>query len=184
MTVRRGRSHGHPHLVLTLCLAATGCTTVGPDFVRPDAPVPETWLSADDVSVITERSEYEAWWQVFQDPALTRLVDQAYRQNLNLQIAGLRILEARAQLGIAVGLQYPQSQSFGGGYVRSKSSENQPPFSSLPPDVSNRIDTSTDFWNLSFDAAWEADIWGGFRRGIGAASANVRRLCSATMQPW
>ena len=135
--------------------------------------MPETWLSADDASVITERSEYEAWWQVFQDPALTRLVDQAYRQNLNLQIAGLRILEARAQLGIAVGLQYPQSQSFGGGYVRSKSSENQPPFSNLPPDVSNRIDTSTDFWNLSFDAAWEADIWGGFRRGIEAASANV-----------
>jgi len=49
---------------------------------------------------------------VFRDPALTRLVDQVYRQDLNQQIAGLRILEARAQLGIAVGLQYPQSQSF------------------------------------------------------------------------
>jgi len=80
--------------------------------------VPETWLSADDASVITERSEHEAWWQVFQNPALTRLFDQVYRQNLNQQIAGLRILEARAQLGIAVGLQYPQSQSFGGWQIR------------------------------------------------------------------
>ena len=82
--------------------------------------MPETWLSADDASVITERGEHAAWWEVFQDPALTRLVDQVYRQDLNQQIAGLRILEARAQLGIAVGLQYPQSQSFGGWQIRER----------------------------------------------------------------
>ena len=55
---------------------------------------------------------------MFQNPPLTRLFDQVYRQNLNQQIAGLRILEARARLGIAVGLQYPQSQSFGGWQIR------------------------------------------------------------------
>ena len=55
---------------------------------------------------------------MFQNPALSRLFDQVYRQNLNQQIAGLRILEARAQLGIAVGLQYPQSPSFGGWQIR------------------------------------------------------------------
>jgi len=57
--------------------------------------------------------------------------------------------------------------------VYIKSSENQPPFSILPPDVADRIDSSTSSWSLSFDAAWEADIWGRFRRGIEATSANV-----------
>lgn len=133
----------------------------------------ESWLSANDARVIIERSEYEAWWQVFQDPVLANLIDQAYRQNLSLQIAGLRILDARAQYGISVALQYPQSQSVGGGYVRNRSSENQAPFSSLPADISNGIDHSTNLWNLSFDTAWEADIWGRTRRGIEAATATV-----------
>jgi len=90
-----------------------------------------------------------------------------------LQVAGLRILEARAQLGISTGLKYPQSQSVGASYARSKSSKNAPPFSSLPDDVASRIDTTTNIWATSFDIAWEADIWGRFRRGVESAEANL-----------
>jgi NodT family efflux transporter outer membrane factor (OMF) lipoprotein len=57
--------------------------------------------------------------------------------------------------------------------VRSKSSENAPPFSNLPGDVVDRIDTSVNFWSTSFDIAWEADVWGRFSRGIEAADANL-----------
>lgn len=151
----------------------TGCTVVGPDFEKPEAPVADSWLSADDPRINTAETEYQDWWRVFDDPVLAQLIDTAYRQNLSLQLAGLRILEARARLGIAVGIQYPQSQFVSGGYVRSKSSENAPPFSNLPPDVSSRIDTGINVWSLSFDAAWEADIWGKFKRGIEAADANL-----------
>ena len=156
-----------PHvLLLATVLLAAGCTTVGPDFEKPKAPVADNWSSADEPEVNTEEVDYQEWWQVFSDPVLTQLIETAYQQNLSLQIAGLRILEARAQLGIATGLKYPQSQSVSGGYTSSRSSENAPPFSNLPPSISSQIDPTVSVWELSFDAAWEADIWGKFRRGI------------------
>jgi len=160
-------------VVLGLAVLAVGCTAVGPDFQRPEATTAETWLQAEDERVDTTRAEYEDWWKVFEDPALDQLIDRAYNDNLSLQVAGLRILEARAQLGFATGLKYPQSQSVGASFVRSKSSENAPPFSNLPGDVADRIDTSVNFWSTSFDIAWEADVWGRFRRGVEAADANL-----------
>jgi len=152
---------------------AVGCAAVGPDFQQPEAETAEAWLQAEDERVDSTRAEYEDWWKVFEDPALDRLIERAYSDNLNLQVAGLRILEARARLGIATGLKYPQSQSVGASFVQSESSENASPFSNLPDDVLSRIDTSAGVWSTSFDIAWEADVWGRFRRGIEAADANL-----------
>ena len=151
----------------------SACTTVGPDFEKPEVPVAENWLDAEDKQVDTSSVTYQDWWQVFDDPALSRLIDTAYRQNLSLQVAGLRVMEARAQLGIATGLQYPQSQSVGAGYAYSRSSINAPPLSNLPGDVRAGIDRTQGSWNASFDATWEADVWGKFRRGVEAADANL-----------
>jgi len=159
--------------VLGLATLSVGCAAVGPDFQKPEVETAEAWLQAEDERVDSSRAEYEDWWKVFEDPALDRLIDHAYNENLGLQVAGLRILEARAQLGFATGLKYPQSQSVGASYVRSKSSENAPPFSNLPDDVLDRIDTSVNVWSTSFDIAWEADVWGKFRRGVEAADANL-----------
>ena len=89
---------------LVLIMATlTGCTTVGPDFQQPETKTAENWLEATDARVDTANVEYEDWWSIFDDPVLAALIDKAYRQNLGLQVAGLRILEARAQLGFAVG---------------------------------------------------------------------------------
>ncbi len=155
---------------VALCVLVSGCATVGPDFEKPEAQVADSWLEAHDPRVDTSSSAYQSWWEVFNDPVLNGLIEMAYSQNLNLQVAGLRVLEARAQLGIATGLQYPQSQTVGASYARSRSSENAPPFSNLPPtlDVSNTV----NIWALNFNIAWEADIWGRFRRGIESADAN------------
>jgi NodT family efflux transporter outer membrane factor (OMF) lipoprotein len=154
-------------------LLITGCKTVGPDFEKPDAPVADTWLNTQDSRVNTSEAAYQDWWDVFEDPVLSTLVDTAYRQNLSLQVAGLRVMEARAQLGIATGLKYPQSQSVGGGYAYSRSSINAPPLASLPDDVVQGIDRTGGVWSASFDAAWEADIWGKFSRGVEAADASL-----------
>ncbi len=162
----------HRGWLLALIASMAGCAAVGPEFQKPEAEVADTWLEAHDPRVDTSSSAYQDWWAVFNDPVLDKLIATAYAENLSLQIAGLRILEARAQLGIATGLKYPQSQSVGASYARSKSSENAPPFSSLPDDVTSRIDTTNNFWAISFDIAWEADIWGRFRRGIESAEAN------------
>ena len=104
---------------LVLLFLVTGCKTVGPDFEKPEVPVADNWLEADSENVDTSTTNYQDWWKIFEDPALSKLVDTAYDQNLGLQLAGLRIMEARAQLGIATGLKYPQSQSVGEHLERS-----------------------------------------------------------------
>ena len=63
-----------------------------------------------DRRVSTESTTYRDWWRAFNDPVLDRLVARAYRDNLTLQQAGVRVLQARAQLGIAVGEIFPQTQ--------------------------------------------------------------------------
>jgi outer membrane protein TolC len=160
-------------LALAAMLLVGGCKTVGPDFEKPEVPVAETWLDANNENVDTTSTSYQDWWDVFEDPALSSLIDTAYQQNLSLQVAGLRVMEARAQLGIATGMKYPQSQSVGGGYTYGRSSINAPPLSNLPDDVLQRVDRTNGVWSASFDATWEADIWGKFRRGVEAADASL-----------
>ena len=160
-------------LALAGMFLVAGCKTVGPDFEKPEAPVADTWLNADDERVDTSASTYQDWWEVFEDPALSGLIDTAYQQNLSLQVAGLRVMEARARLGIATGLKYPQAQSVGGAYIYNHDSINAPPFSSLPDEVVQGVDRTNSVWMASFDAAWEADVWGKFRRGVEAADASL-----------
>lgn len=170
----RMKNRVRPMLALSV-LAIGGCTMVGPDFERPNTKTEDTWLETEDKRVDTTQAVYEDWWQVFNDPVLADLIDRAYRQNLGLQVAGLRILEARAQLGFAVGLQYPQSQSISTGAARNKLSKNAPPLANLPGDVRDRASQGVNTWSTSFDVAWEADVWGRYRRGIEAADANLAR---------
>jgi len=160
-------------LALAGVFLVTGCKTVGPDFEKPEAPVADTWLDAENEKVDTSSAAYQDWWEVFEDPALSSLIDTAYEQNLSLQVAGLRVMEARAQLGIATGLKYPQSQSVGGGYAYTRSSINAPPLSNLPDEALQGVDRTNGAWSASFDAAWEADVWGKFRRGVEAADATL-----------
>ena len=112
--------------LLSMVLALSGCA-VGPDFVKPEAKVDENWSEKGDPRVATQTAVNSQWWSAFNDPTLDQLIQLAYQQNLPLQIAGLRILEARARLGIAIGEQYPQQQeAFGSaaGVGLSKNASN------------------------------------------------------------
>jgi NodT family efflux transporter outer membrane factor (OMF) lipoprotein len=151
-------------LVAALFLT-TGCTMVGPDFVKPEAPVQKEWIESRDPEIKTEASDYKDWWAVFGDTVLNSLVEGAYQQNLPLQISGLRILQARAQLGVVVGNLYPQLQQGRGGADYSKISKNAP----------NTFGGDDSFWqyNAGFDAAWELDVWGKYRRAIESGIANL-----------
>ena len=150
-------------LILPIPVLLGGCIKVGPDFVKPTAPIAEEWIETDP-KVKKETADYSNWWTVFHDPVLDSLVETAYKQNLPLRIAGIRILEARARLGIAVGSQYPQQQALFGGYSREKLSDNN-----AIPSVKDNF----DFWSAGFDASWEIDIWGRFRRGVESAGADL-----------
>ena len=86
-------------------LALTGCA-VGPNYVTPPVKVNPTWSTATSALISTQSAADSAWWKAFNDPTLEQLIQLAYHQNLPLQAAGLRIMESRALLGIAVGNQY------------------------------------------------------------------------------
>ena len=105
-------------VLFTFTILVAGCTKVGPDYVRPETAVSQTWLESGDQRVKTEPAEYRNWWKAFNDPTLDRLIDTAYRENLTLRIAGARVLEARAQLGATIGNLFPQTQQATGSVLK------------------------------------------------------------------
>ncbi len=150
---------------LWVLMVLTGCQALGPEFSRPDMAITNDWASDEQSTLSAESAEFREWWTVFNDPLLNELINSAYQQNLDLQIAAVRILESRAQLGIATGQQYPQVQTLGSGITHTELSENSPNSSPL-------IDTTFGSYQFGFDAAWEMDVWGRYRRGVQAADAN------------
>jgi NodT family efflux transporter outer membrane factor (OMF) lipoprotein len=153
-------------IMLAIIILLSGCVKVGPDFIRPKVVVSPNWLEADDKRVKSESAEYRNWWQSLNDPVLDRMIDRAYRENLSLRIAGVRVLEARAQLGIAVGGFYPQTQEAFGSLEKIRQSARGP---QVGPGVQLTYSQS----EVGFQASWELDFWGKFRRAIESADASL-----------
>jgi NodT family efflux transporter outer membrane factor (OMF) lipoprotein len=141
-----------------LLLALAACAPVGPDFVKPEVELADEWSGVTATMLEASPIEQPQWWRVFDDPVLNDLIEIAWRQNNNFEIAGLRVLEARAQLGIAQGNQYPQSQLLAGSADYTSSAKNF---------------GGANFWQygIGASASWEIDFWGRFRRGIESADA-------------
>jgi NodT family efflux transporter outer membrane factor (OMF) lipoprotein len=152
-------------MLMASILVLSGCAMVGPDYVKPEAPEPEKWLESGSPKIESRDGKFSDWWTVFNDPALNKLIQAAYQQNLNLQIAGLRIYEARAQLGIAFGFQYPQTQQGQGSASLNQISKNAPNASAADGYYSN--------YDIGLNAAWELDVWGKFRRAVQSSVANL-----------
>ncbi len=110
--------------VLILVCMSPGCT-VGPRYRPPDAKLPESWREASEKGLVAGEADVQEWWKSFHDETLSGLIDRAAQGNLDLRIAVLRIREARALRGVAVGELLP---SLGGSTSldRSKASANGP----------------------------------------------------------
>jgi NodT family efflux transporter outer membrane factor (OMF) lipoprotein len=152
-----------PALVLLAPLFVTSCM-LGPDFEPPGVPWLHGWSSdalqaAQEEGQPPKRREVDEWWRNFDDPVLEQLVEEAQRLNPGVRTAGMRILEARAQLGIAGSGLYPQLQQLNGNALRVRNNQTDGP--------------DFVFWTaaLGIDVGWELDFWGKFRRGIESADA-------------
>jgi NodT family efflux transporter outer membrane factor (OMF) lipoprotein len=150
--------------VMLLALLCAGCM-VGPDYKSPQVSAASHFLEANQPSVETRRQEYQDWWRVFQDPVLDRLVAIAYDQNLDLVAAGTRVLQARAELGVAIGDFYPQSQQATSSLIYLRPSHADP--------TATPQSQVSGFWRASLGVTveWELDFWGKFRRAIQSADA-------------
>ena len=164
---RSGSHFGSLAIMATAMLWLSGCMMVGPDYIRPPAPTADVWIETGDPAIRRETTDVSAWWTVFNDPVLNTLVETAYRQNPSLRAAGVRVIEAQARRGIAIGQLFPQQQETFGQATSNEISENR----------ANRgapgLISDFDDWQVGFDATWELDMWGRFRRSIEATDAEL-----------
>jgi multidrug efflux system outer membrane protein len=158
-----------------LCLVFGAGCAVGPDYRPPNTKVPEAWHSLENggpphPSLTTPKPvALLAWWQAFHDPILNTLVQWAQNSNLDLQQAEARIRQARAARGVAGAPLWPQvdasalyqksqgsSEALGGGAIATAGGGVK------------------ELFQVGLDASWELDIFGGTRRNIEAATADLK----------
>ncbi|MHC8392042.1 efflux transporter outer membrane subunit [Pseudomonas sp. MDT2-39-1] len=153
------------HLLLLGVLGLSGCVRLGPDFQPPGETWVEQWNTAalEHASQRGTNPDIRQWWQVFNDPLLNQLIAESDAHNASLKIAGLRVMEARAQLGIAQSGLYPQLQ---------QASADSLYFNRRQSGGTNPQDSH--FWQYSagFDVGWELDFWGRFSRAIESSDAS------------
>ena len=157
----------------TLCLPVvfaililTGCATVGPDYVPPKKSVSKDWHTQLKGGLTTEEMDPQtlaAWWMTFNDPGLSSLIDRAVLGNLDLKKALARVRESRARRGMAKADLFPTLDATGSGNWRRS-------------DKDTGSGKTSDLFAATFDAGWELDIFGGVRRSVEAAGADLQAI--------
>ncbi|MCW0973575.1 efflux transporter outer membrane subunit [Pantoea sp. JV6] len=147
-----------------------GCA-VGPDYHRPDMPLPDRYQSAMQQRSATRPASFAVWWEGFNDPLLSRLVSDALAQNLDIAQASARMAQARAGLGAATAALLP-SGNISGQASRAYQSVETPlgQVLSSTPDY-NRYGNA---YETNLNAGWEIDVFGGLRRGRQSALADYQ----------
>ena len=149
--------------VLALAAALAGGCTVGPDYVKPKIDSPPAWRIdyAQAADVANTR-----WWEQFDDPVLTGLIESALQENLDLVIAAARVdafigslVTTRAQL-------YPQANY---SLDASRNRSSAVGASTLPEGA----DPYYNLYNGALGAKWQIDLFGRVRRQTEAAQARV-----------
>ncbi len=148
-----------------LVVKLTGCT-VGPNFLKPSPKMPDKWAEAPRDEGTEEPRNISQWWTIFSDPKLNSLIERAVQSNLDLQIAEARIREARAQRVVVAAAAYPQID-VAGDYSRSRDSLN------AGGSVASSAPGGQNLYQAGFDAAWEIDVFGGVRRAVEGANADI-----------
>ncbi len=136
---------------------------MGPNFQPPETPVPNEWVGPVPPPPTAAEQDLAQWWTVFNDPMLTSLTDRAIQSNLDLRLAEARVRQARAARGVAASGLGPTVDATG-SYRRT----------------GDAIRT-TDLYQAGFDATWELDIFGGTRRSIESATANLEAAIDARL---
>jgi len=163
-------------IALSLTLLVSGCT-VGPDYKPPIVPAPKQWSEAtkDKHTGLPLPERPDQWWKVFNDPVLNLLITDAIAANLDLKQALVRVKDARAQrwVTITAGLPSITGKSNVSRRLNNTSSTSQTggtPSTSGGSGFGNQL---INIFQVGFDAQWELDFFGGVRRAIEAADANV-----------
>lgn len=163
---------------------------VGPNYSTPKSDVESQWVGSSVVAAGSQSAADLMWWKTFRDPTLNQLIEIAYRNNPTLQMAGVSILRARAELNGSIGNLFPQQQGISGGtsyyYLppQSDSGSQFQPGTPLGAALGQQLSNNNTglqlgpnlFTNqLLFSSSWEIDFWGKYRRQVQADKADFLR---------
>jgi outer membrane protein, multidrug efflux system len=152
-----------PTVAALLIALLAGCATVGPDYAPPRTTVAPVWNTPlqGGLTVEAHPPGVAAWWTTLNDPELSRLVERAAAGNRDLKKAAARIREARARRGLSKAALYPTLDA-SGSVTRSRGSAD------------TGTATTSDLYSAGLDASWEIDLFGGVRRSVEAADADLQ----------
>jgi multidrug efflux system outer membrane protein len=166
------RAAGVSLLVGTALL--TGCT-IGPDYARPPVIQVETFRGQATAEAASLADL--PWWEVFQDPILKNLIQEALQNNYDVKLAAARVEEARAQQGVSRSQFFPQI-GYNFAVARSRN-----PLAAVGVPIA-QLESTTNFFAGALNASWELDIWGRIRRANEAARANLLATADARRGVW
>jgi outer membrane protein, multidrug efflux system len=189
-----------------LCL--WGCT-VGPNYKRPDAPAVPAWKDeAARSQLVSAQSDPDPkWWQSFNDPVLTELIQKGITGNLDVQQAVLRVVAARQGIAAARAAGLPtlggnasyQRELLGAkGILESQGAyqdlnqlaDKLKPYDATVPGLSqnivsggtqalNQFTAPVNIYQYGLDASWELDLFGRVRRSVEQARAQAQAQSEA-----
>ncbi len=137
---------------------------MGPNYRPPDTASPAAWhaeLNGGLTARETDPGALARWWTTLDDPVLSELITAAVADNLDLRRARARVREARARRGIAGADRFP-TLAVNGSASRTRSSEEA------------GTGLTSELYSVGFDASWELDLFGGTRRAVEAAEADLQ----------
>src|SRR6185437_8566277 len=160
-------------LALFVCTGAIAGCAVGPDYHRPEMPLPNHYMeqAAIERQHAATTADLAKWWEGFDDPQLTHFVSLALEQNLDLAQAGARVTQARAALVGADAALLP-SGNVSGSAARAYQSIETPMGRLL--NATPGYDRWGNAYEADLGASWEIDVFGGLRRGREAALADYQ----------
>ncbi len=132
-------------IILLTTAALAGCKTVGPNYQRPPVSIPDQFYGANGTPSAASLAD-APWFDVFGDPTLRALIDEALRNGYDARIAAARVEEARARFGVVNADRYPTV-----GYE-------------VNPTRQRVGGEGTTILIAGAGITWEADLWGRIRR--------------------
>ena len=154
---------------------------VGPKYEPPKAAVPESFHQQAGAAGISTETAVANWWTTLGDPELTALIERAVSANLDLKVASSRVLEARATRRVTRSDLLP-SVSSSNNIERTRGGLTQGLFNTnAGPSGQSSLLTpfETSVYQFGFDASWEIDFFGGHRRALEAATADLAAIGEA-----
>jgi multidrug efflux system outer membrane protein len=155
------KAHANRLLATLIPLILAACA-VGPNYEPPQTKAPDQFIQADAARFTADDVERE-FWRSFNDEQLNGLIEQARQQNHDIRIASANLRAARA-LRRESRFDLAPTVTASAGHTESRSSARQAP--GIPRDQ--------DYYDASFDASWELDLFGRVRRGVEAQTAEYQ----------